>query len=475
MLRRKLPELYGALVVALSLLVAGLSLPTPAWALATVSVLSSPNVTSSFSGNLGTVQISGMEVNPGQSDGITLTLPGGITLNQSDPISSFVSVPQYNPGTSVPNAFWAGSDNNGSVVQSTYVSRASIAAGMLSFEISAAPSSPAFSGTGSILINLPVSSVSGAASGPINISVSDTDNMIPRETSSPAMLVNNPGEGVSITTTSLPAATAGQPYSATIATNKGGYAPYTFAISSGQLPAGLALSSTAGNLSGTPATEGSNTFTVTVKDSTVYTDSQSFTLTVNPLALTAISPPAHPVAPAFSDIANSWAQSYIVKLSQAGVVSGYPNGTFRPDGTVTRVQFAKMLLTAMGEKPSQDVSVLAGFGDYGTYAAWELPWLAAAVQNHVLSGYPDATLRPDQTVTWLEAAVMMGKMIGGSASTDFTGSSSIPTWARPYVAVDLSQAKGKGLFSGGINFASDSAQSLTRAQAAAAVAVYMGL
>jgi len=294
--KRKLSRVCGALAVAFILVAAGLSFPGHAWALATVSVLSSPNVSSSFTGNLGTVQIAGMDVSPSQSDNIILTMPGGITLDQNDPIPAFVSVPQYNPGTTVQNAFWAGANNDGSVVQSAYVSTPLIGSGMLSFWITAAPSSATFSGTGSVLVNLPVSSVAGAGPGPINITVSDTDKMIPRETAGSGILVNNPGEAVAIETTSLPVATAGQPYNTTVITS-GGFSPYSFSISSGQLPPGLALSSTAGTLSGTPSTAGSYSFTVTVKDNTVYTASQTYTLTVNPQTPVVGSSPAQSAPP----------------------------------------------------------------------------------------------------------------------------------------------------------------------------------
>ena len=98
--------------------------------------------------------------------------------------------------------------------------------------------------------------------------------------------------------------------------------------------------------------------------------------------------------------------------------------------------------------------------------------------NHILSGYPDGTLRPDETVTWLEAAVIMGKAIGGAATTgqlNFPGAAAVSGWVtRQYVAKDYAQAQAKGLFSG-ITTAFDPNQPLTRAQAAAALAVYMGL
>ena len=85
-----------------------------------------------------------------------------------------------------------------------------------------------------------------------------------------------------ITTTSLPDATVGQPYSAQLAAT-GGTTPYKWKISSGTLPAGLTLS-TSGLISGTPSsTATTSTFTVKVKDSTAPKHEKAkatFTITV---------------------------------------------------------------------------------------------------------------------------------------------------------------------------------------------------
>ena len=48
----------------------------------------------------------------------------------------------------------------------------------------------------------------------------------------------------------------------------------------------------------------------------------------------------------FSDIQGHWAQEQIEAAVRSGWVNGYPDGTFRPDATVTRAEFVKMLLDA---------------------------------------------------------------------------------------------------------------------------------
>ncbi|MBI1788016.1 MAG: putative Ig domain-containing protein [Acidobacteria bacterium] len=99
----------------------------------------------------------------------------------------------------------------------------------------------------------------------------------------------------SITTTSLPAGTFGAAYSAAVAAT-GGRPPYTFALSAGALPGGLALAAD-GRITGTPNAAGSFTFTVQATDSNTAAparDTHVYTLAIAPPAasqLTIVGPP----------------------------------------------------------------------------------------------------------------------------------------------------------------------------------------
>jgi hypothetical protein len=89
---------------------------------------------------------------------------------------------------------------------------------------------------------------------------------------------------LTVTTTSLPVATQGRPYSATLAAN-GGTPPYTWSLVSGTLPPGLSLSA-GGVISGTPTTPGSFGFTVGVTDTSAQSARQALNLTVSAPATT---------------------------------------------------------------------------------------------------------------------------------------------------------------------------------------------
>ena len=161
---------------------------------------------------------------------------------------------------------------------------------------------------------------------------------------------------VSVSPTTLPNATVASAYSQTIS-GAGGTAPYTgFTVSSGALPAGLALNSATGVLSGTPTAGGSFNFTVTTTDSTTgagpYSGSRAYTLTVAaPTVLVApASLPAGTQTQAYSQTVTasggtgpySFARTAGalpagLTLSAAGVLSGTPtvNGSFNFTVTTT--------------------------------------------------------------------------------------------------------------------------------------------
>ncbi len=98
---------------------------------------------------------------------------------------------------------------------------------------------------------------------------------------------------ITITPASLPGAHLGASYSQQLTVN-GGTAPYTFAVSAGKLPDGLTLSQ-GGLLSGTPTTDGTTSFTVTMTDAAGLSASQTYSLAVDVRPVSNVAP-----LPAFS-------------------------------------------------------------------------------------------------------------------------------------------------------------------------------
>lgn len=174
---------------------------------------------------------------------------------------------------------------------------------------------------------------------------------------------------VQITTTSLPTATQGTAFSATLAAT-GGTAPYTWSVSSGALPIGISLSSS-GVISGTPTGNGTSSFTVKVTDSTTPAaqTAQSLSITVvaavTPVSIIGNSVPSGQVGTAYSSTLTasggtapySWGISSGslpggLTLSSAGTISGTPtaSGSFTCtvkviDSTAPTAQTASESLT----------------------------------------------------------------------------------------------------------------------------------
>jgi hypothetical protein len=104
----------------------------------------------------------------------------------------------------------------------------------------------------------------------------------------------------------------------------------------------------------------------------------------------------------WTDLAeNNWADDYVQYLADLNVISGYPDGSFRPNALVTRAQFAKMAVGAMQwplvTPPTPSFSdVPATF--------WGYSYIETAVAHGAISGYPDGTFKPNDNVTRAQVA-----------------------------------------------------------------------
>ncbi|WEK56260.1 MAG: glycosyl hydrolase 53 family protein [Candidatus Cohnella colombiensis] len=152
-------------------------------------------------------------------------------------------------------------------------------------------------------------------------------------------------------------------------------------------------------------------------------------------------------APTFSDITGHWAEVNINQAVSSGIVKGYTDGTFKPGKTVTRSEFAVMLMNAL--KP-QGEGVELSFTDTANIGAWAKKAVAQAVQAGIIQGYSDGTFRPNAEITRAEMAAMiavaLGQSIEANAVTGFADDEDIPAWAKGSVAY-LKQAaimNGKG-------------------------------
>lgn len=109
--------------------------------------------------------------------------------------------------------------------------------------------------------------------------------------------------------------------------------------------------------------------------------------------------------PGFTDIQqNYWANPFISSIKNAGIVAGYPDGSYKPENYVTRAEMVKMVLGAV--KIKTETTDQSKFKDRGH---WADDYIAAAVRKEIINGYPDGTFRPDKLITRAEAAKVIAK------------------------------------------------------------------
>jgi len=110
-----------------------------------------------------------------------------------------------------------------------------------------------------------------------------------------------------------------------------------------------------------------------------------------------------PENPTFIDMSNShWAYAYIIGLYKKGVVSGYPDGSFRPEHYVTRAEIAKMIVLALEDQESNSFS---SFSDVMPFH-WANGYVVRGQELGFINGYPDNTFKPDYAVTRAEVVKM---------------------------------------------------------------------
>lgn len=135
----------------------------------------------------------------------------------------------------------------------------------------------------------------------------------------------------------------------------------------------------------------------------------------------------------FSDIdEDDWYYDNVMDAADNGYISGMGDGTFNPMGSTTRAQFASMIANAMGyeadpEAPSMFRDVADDF--------WGKAAINFCVQNGILTGYEDGSFQPNKTITRQEAASMLRNAfhLTGSTGELFPDDSAIAGWAKENV------------------------------------------
>ena len=157
---------------------------------------------------------------------------------------------------------------------------------------------------------------------------------------------------------------------------------------------------------------------------------------------------------AFEDIdVNTGVGNAVKQLVQLGIINGYPDGTFRPQETLTRGQFAKIAVCMLGEEQqAASRSANAIFSDVPT-DHWASGYINYIAERQIINGYPDGTFGAEDTINYAQAITILIRLLG------YTGEDVAYKWPDGYIT----KAQSLGI-TNGISFGTY--ESITRGNAA---------
>ena len=113
----------------------------------------------------------------------------------------------------------------------------------------------------------------------------------------------------------------------------------------------------------------------------------------------------------YTDVASdAWYNTAVSTMTKAGIVDGYPDGTFRPDAPITRAEMAKIIsLFAKLDKSESRFSDIAGH--------WAKDEISIAYNNGWITGYPDGTFGPQRDITRAETMTLVNRVLNRQPET----------------------------------------------------------
>lgn len=192
-----------------------------------------------------------------------------------------------------------------------------------------------------------------------------------------------------------------------------------------------------------------------------FSKNLKFALVAAAVALTVAGLAVSAGAAELTDINGHWSEEYVKYGVDAGYISGYPDATFKPDQSVTRAEFVKMINSAIGISRTAEIS----FFDVEN-SDWFYEDVRKAMYAGYVNGYENGAFIASNLITRQEAAVILSRIATRSGEEksieSFKDASSVADWAKSAFEFAYS----KGLISGDDLGNLLPANSLTRGQAA---------
>ena len=155
---------------------------------------------------------------------------------------------------------------------------------------------------------------------------------------------------------------------------------------------------------------------------------------------------AYEVPHKFVDIDAYWGATYVDFLYNAGITTGYEDGTFRPNQQISRQQFAVMLYRYLGLNEADYADVELPFADNAKIGAYAVPAVKALYTEGIITGSTGSDgkiyFNPNNSLTRAQAATMIGRtQEKGYASVDlsFADGAKIPAYAADYIRTMAAQ------------------------------------
>lgn len=116
---------------------------------------------------------------------------------------------------------------------------------------------------------------------------------------------------------------------------------------------------------------------------------------------------------AFSDIDEATpVGNAVAQLSNLGILNGFGDGSFHPDETLTRAQFAKIAVHMLGEeKTASSRTTNAVFSDVAS-THWASGYINYIAEKEIINGYPDGTFGAEETITYAQALTILIRLLG---------------------------------------------------------------
>ncbi len=161
------------------------------------------------------------------------------------------------------------------------------------------------------------------------------------------------------------------------------------------------------------------------------------------LSLQLLAMPLLASAASYTDTYSNWAGADISVLSDQGILTGYPDGTFRPNGLITRAEFSAMLVKALG------LPLNPGYGQTFNDVPrthWAYPAIETVRATGLVSGYPNGAFMPARSISRAEAMAILAGAAHLPMPTEaqanqilsaYGDAYQVPAWARPAVAAAI--------------------------------------